>query len=133
DTTSDRMLADRPGKNFALRHQPPKQQPFPVVMPSPDKPGEARVVLEPNELDKKGTTAIDWFVPSPDGKLVAVSISKGGSEAGDVHVYDVETGKPTEAVIPRVQYGTAGGSLTWTPDGKGIFYTRYPRGTERPA
>jgi len=132
-TTSHRMLAARPGRLFALRRQPPKQQPFLVVMPSPDKPGEARVVLDPNDLDKRGTTAIDWFVPSPDGKLVAVSISKGGSEAGDVHVYDVETGKQTEAAIPRVQYGTAGGSLTWAPDGKGFFYTRYPRGAERPA
>lgn len=132
-TTSHRALAARPGGVFALRRQPPKQQPFLVVMPSPDRPGEARVVLDPNELDGKGTTAIDWFVPSPDGKFVAVSISTGGSESGDVHVYDVETGKQTEAVIPRVQYGTAGGDLTWTPDGKGFFYTRYPRGAERPA
>ncbi len=28
--------------------------------------------------------------------------------------------------IPRVQYPTAGGSLAWTADGKGFWYTRYP-------
>ena len=84
-------------------------------------------------IDKKGTTAIDWFFPSPDGKLVAVSLSEGGSESGDVHVYDVATGKQVFEVIPRVNGGTAGGDLAWTPDGKGFFYTRYPRGKERPA
>jgi prolyl oligopeptidase len=131
-TTSHAQLAPRPDRLFALRRQPPKQQPFLVVMPGPDKPDNAKVLLDPNTLDKDGTTTIDWFVPSPDGRLVAVSLSKGGSEAGDVHVYDVETGQEADAVIPRVHGGTAGGDLSWTPDGKGFFYTRYPRGNERP-
>ncbi len=121
------------GKLFALKRQPPKQQPFLVVLPGPGAPEKARVVLDPNVLDKKGTTAIDWFVPAPDGKLVAVSLSKVGSEAGDLHVYETESGKQVFEVVPRVQNGTAGGSLAWSPDGKGFFYTRYPRGNERPA
>jgi prolyl oligopeptidase len=118
---------------FALRRQPPKQQPFLVLLPAADRPGDARVLLDPGELDKNGTTSIDWFVPSHDGKLVAMSLSKAGSEAGDVHVYDVETGTRTDVVIPRVNNGTAGGSLAWAADNKGFFYTRYPRGQERPA
>src|SRR5262245_62067997 len=69
-TTSHSALAVRPGSVFALRQQPPKQQPFLVVMQALDKPAEARVLLDPNELDGKGHTAIDWFVPSPNGKLV---------------------------------------------------------------
>ncbi len=132
-TTSHGALSVRGGKVFAMRRQPPKQQPFLVVMPAADKPDDARVLLDPNELDKKGTTSIDWFVPSPDGKLVAVSISKAGSESGDVHVFDVESGKQTDVVIPRVNNGTAGGDLAWAADSKGFYYTRYPRGKERPA
>jgi prolyl oligopeptidase len=132
-TTSHFALAVRGGRLFALRRQPPKEQPFLVVLPAANKPEAARVLLDPSELDKNGTTSIDWFVPSPDGKLVAVSLSKVGSEAGDVHVLDVETGKQTDVVIPRVNNGTAGGSLAWAADNKGFFYTRYPRGTERPA
>ncbi|HEX4590200.1 MAG TPA: prolyl oligopeptidase family serine peptidase, partial [Gemmataceae bacterium] len=126
-------LVVRPTGVFALRRQPPKQQPFLVLLPALDKPAEARVLLDPNVLDKEGTTSIDWFHPSPDGKLVAVSISKGGSESGDVTTFDVATGKPTDAVIPRVNGGTAGGDLAWAADGKGFFYTRYPRSGERPA
>ena len=77
-------------------------------------------------------TEIDFYVPSLDGKLVAVSLSKGGSESGDVHVYDVASGKETGAPIPRVNGGTAGGSLAWNADGSGFYYTRYPRAGERP-
>ena len=31
-----------------------------------------------------------------------------------------------------MQYPTGGGSTAWTPDGTGIYYTRYPRKGERP-
>src|SRR5205814_7658684 len=97
------------------------------------QPEKARVIVDPTEIDKTGSTTIDWFMASPDGKLVAVSLSKAGSEAGDLHVFDTATGKQVFEVIPRVQNGTAGGDLAWTPDGKGFYYTRYPRGDERPA
>ncbi len=122
-------LVTRGRRSFVMKDQPPKQQPFLIV----DEGGAARVLLDPNALDAKGTTAIDWFVPSFDGKLVAVSISKGGTEAGDVHVIDVATGKEVHEVVPRANGGTAGGSLAWDKDDKGFSYTRYPRPGERPA
>jgi prolyl oligopeptidase len=121
------------GKFFAMRRQPPKEQPFLVVMDSLREPAKARVLIDPVKIDAKGTTAIDWFVPSPDGELVAVSLSKGGSESGDVHLIETATGKQVREVVPRVNGGTAGGDLAWSPNGKGFFYTRYPRGEERPA
>jgi prolyl oligopeptidase len=122
-------LVTRGKRSFVMKDQPPKQQPFLVV----DEGGAARVLLDPNALDAKGTTAVDWFVPSHDGKLVAVSISKGGTEAGDVHVIDVATGKEVHEVVTHVNGGTAGGSLSWDKDGKGFSYTRYPRTGERAA
>ncbi|HKA08673.1 MAG TPA: prolyl oligopeptidase family serine peptidase [Gemmataceae bacterium] len=131
---SHSRLEYRPGKLFAMKRQPPKEQPFLVVMPSPAQSEKAKTILDPIVLDAKGTTTIDWYVPSPDGSLVAVSISKLGSESGDVRIYETETGRVVlDEVIPRVQNGTAGGDLAWAPDGKGFYYTRYPRGDERPA
>jgi len=44
----------------------------------------------------------------------------------------VATGKEIGEPISRVQYPTAGGSLAWTADGKGFWYTRYP-GPDAPA
>lgn len=125
-------LTRQGGTLFAMKEQPPKQQPFLIALPSADAPEKARVVVDPNVLDAKGTTTIDWYFPSDDGKLVAVSLSKEGSEAGDLHVYDVETGEQKYEVIPRVNGGTAGGTLAWDPDGKGFCYSRYPRKGERP-
>src|SRR5262249_1130282 len=60
------------------------------------------------------------------------SLSKGGTESGDVHVFDVETGGEAGDVVPRVNGGTAGGSVAWIADGSGFVYTRYPRAGERP-
>jgi prolyl oligopeptidase len=125
-------LATRAGLLFALKSQPPKEQPLLVVLASPDEVGSERVVLDPNDLDHAGGTAIDFYVPSTDGKYVAVSLSKGGSESGDLHVYDVAAGKPLGDAIPRVNGGTAGGSVAWNADSAGFYYTRYPRAGERP-
>ncbi len=46
----------------------------------------------PNVLDPSGSTTIDFYEPSLDGKLVAVSLSKGGTEEGSVSVFEVATG-----------------------------------------
>ena len=119
------------GQLFALKTQPPKQQPMLVRLPSADAVDKAVVVVDPNTLDAKGTTSIDWFKPSFDGKLVAVSLSKGGTERGDLHVYDTQTGKQVHEVIRGVNGGTAGGSMAWDKDGRGLFYSRYPRKGER--
>lgn len=119
------------GSLFVLVAQPPKQQPVLVVRAESAEAASERVILDPNVLDPSGKTTIDFFVPSPDKKRVAVSLSKNGSESGDVHVYDVATGKEQGDVLTRVYGGTAGGSVAWNADGTGLYYTRYPRAGER--
>ncbi len=119
------------GRIFALYDQPPKQQPMIAVLTNAADPALARIVVDPNTLNPKGTTAIDWFVPSPDGTLVAVSLSDNGSEDGTLHLFEVSSGKEVGEPIPRVQYPTGGGSLAWRADSKGFWYTRYP-GPDRP-
>src|SRR5260370_20445970 len=125
-------LVSRPGILFAMKFQPPKQQPMLVTLASADDLKSEKVVLDPNVLDSKGTTAIDWFVPSLDGKYVAGSLSKGGSEDGTLHIYEAATAKPLPDTIAHVQYPTAGGSAAWNADDSGIYYTRFPRQGERP-
>ena len=125
-------LVSRPGILFAMKFQPPKQQQLLVTLASADDLKSERIVLDPNVLDAKGTTAIDWFVPSLDGKRVAVSLSKGGSEDGTLHFYETPTGRALPDMIAHVQYPTAGGSAAWNADGTGVYYTRFPRKGERP-
>jgi prolyl oligopeptidase len=125
-------VQSRGGKLFALKSQPPKDQPFLILLTAPDDPQAAQVIFDPNVANPKGTTTIDFYVPSNDGQLVAISLSENGSEEGTVHVHETATGKARPDVVPRVAYPTGGGSLVWNADGTGFWYTRYPRGSERP-
>jgi prolyl oligopeptidase len=120
------QLAARGAHVFASYSDPRFQQPMLVTLNASADPASRRPVVDPNLLDAKGLTAIDWFVPFDDGSKVAVSLSKNGSEDGTLHVYDVATAKEIDRPIPRVQYPTAGGSLAWAADGRGFWYTRYP-------
>jgi prolyl oligopeptidase len=120
------------GRIFATYSQPPKQQPMVAVLGPDADPAHARVIVDPNRLNAAGTTAVDWFVPSPDGTQVAVSLSDNGSEDGTLHIFDVATGKDSGLRIPRVQFPTGGGSVAWAKDGTGFWYTRYP-GPDAPA
>ncbi len=126
-------LTYRGGTLFAMKAQPPKQQPMLVILQSADDPGSEKVLVDPNALSDTGSIAIDFYVPSVDGKLVAVSLSENGSEDGAAHIFEVATGKELGDRVPRVNFGTAGGSFAWDADGSGLYYTRYPQGNERPA
>ncbi len=126
-------LVMRGGVLFALKDQPPKQQPLLVALASPDDLASERVLLDPNALDPSGSTRIDFFVPALDGGKVAVSLSEHGTESGTVRVLETAGARELADRVPRVNGGTAGGSVAWNGDGSGFLYTRYPRGGERPA
>lgn len=132
DTPSHSSLVSRPGRVFALKFQPPKQQRLLVSLTSVYDLSTEKVVLDPNELEPKGQVAMDWFVPSPDGNLIAVCLSEHGSEDGTLYFFRTETGERLSDRIPRVQYPTGGGSVAWLPDSSGVFYTRYPHQGEKP-
>ena len=120
-------LQPRGTRIFAVYNDPARQQPSVVRLNAAADPASRVSVVDPNAVDPTGHTSIDWYVASPDGSKIAVSLSKNGSEDGTLHVYDVASGQEIEAPIPGVQYPTGGGSLAWTADGKGFWYTRYPR------
>ncbi len=132
DSTSYADLRRGGATSFALKHQPPKQQPFIVTLTDLNDPSTERVLVDPNAIDPTGATTIDWYVPSPDGSLVAVSLSSHGTEEGTLHLFDAETGDLVEAPIPRVQSGTAGGGVAWRADAAALWYTRSPAPGERP-
>lgn len=124
-------LVERGGKLFALKRQPPKQQPLLVTLESASQPTGEKVVVDPNLMSDKGRVAIDFFQPSPDGSKVAVSLSENGSEDGTLHVFETATGKDLGDRVPRVAYPTGGGSVAWNAGGSGLYYTRYPAAGER--
>lgn len=129
DSVSYREVEAGGATAFALKRQPPKQQAFLVALSDVTDASTERVIVDPNVLDPSGATTIDWFVPSPDGRLVAVSLSSHGTEDGTLHVFDASTGERVDVPIPRITL--MGGSLAWRGDSGAFWYTRYPAPGER--
>jgi prolyl oligopeptidase len=83
--------------------------------------GAERLLIDPETLTANGVHfSIDYYQASPDGKLVAVGISPGGSENSVTRVLDAETGKELGDRIDRTQFG----SVSWRPDNRSFFYNR---------
>lgn len=80
--------------------------------------GEARTLLDVNALDAKGLTSLDWWVPSPDGRLVAFGTSIAGSEMSELAILETESGRWLADTIP----GKASFSA-WLPDGSAFLYS----------
>jgi prolyl oligopeptidase len=108
------------GRYFYLRRDGRQNQPVLYVRDGVD--GEDRACVDPNALDPAGTTALDWYFPSDDGRLLAYGLSENGSEQSVLHVLDAGRGADLPDLIPR----TRAADLAWLPDGSGFYYTRYP-------
>ena len=108
------------GRYFYQRREGTQDQP--VLYVREGVHGEDRVLLDPNALDRAGTTALDWFFPSEDGRLLAYGLSRDGNEESELRVLEVATGRDLAERIP----GTRACELAWLPDGTGFYYTRYP-------
>lgn len=90
---------------------------------------EPELVLNPNSFSADGTAALDWWFPSPDGRLIAFGRSTGGSEQSTLRLLDVDAGELRTLAIPRTQHI----SLAWDADSAGFTYTRYPMPGSVPA
>ena len=79
--------------------------------------GERRVLIDPAQLDPSGLTAVPWFSPSHDGKLVAYGSYRAGDENTVLHLLEVDSGKLLPLEIPgRTE------APDWLPDGSGFVY-----------
>ena len=87
---------------------------------------QPQMVLDPNTLSADGTVAVSGLQVSPDGKLLAYSLSASGSDWQEWKVRDVETSKDLSDRLQWVKFS----GVSWTRDGKGFFYSRYdePKG-----
>jgi len=88
-----------------------------------------RVLIDANKLSEDGTTALDWFQPSENGKYVAYGLSQNGSEMSTLHVIDTKTGE----ILPDTIERTRAASIAWLHDNSGFYYTRYPNKGDVPA
>jgi len=82
--------------------------------------GEAKMALDPNTFSADGTTSLQEYSFSKDGRYFAYAISEGGSDWRTILVKNMETG---EMLADKLQWAKFTG-IGWA--GNGFYYTRYP-------
>uniref|UniRef100_A0A0E0LYL9 Prolyl endopeptidase n=1 Tax=Oryza punctata TaxID=4537 RepID=A0A0E0LYL9_ORYPU len=84
--------------------------------------GEAEVLLDPNALSKDGTVALSTYSVSKDGKYIAYGLSESGSDWVTIRVMNIADKQTLSDKLSWVKFS----SISWTHNGKGFFYGRYP-------
>jgi len=83
--------------------------------------GHDRLLVDPTKLDSPGHhVSLDWWTPSPDGRLLVYGLSSDGSEDSTLHVRNVDTGVDLRERIAN----TENASPSWLPDASGFFYNQ---------
>ena len=88
---------------------------------------KGRVLLDPNKLSTDGTVALSGLAISDDGKLMAYGLSGAGSDWQEWKFKNVETGADLPDVLDDIKFSGA----SWTKDGRGVFYSRFPAATDK--
>ena len=76
-----------------------------------------RVLIDPNTLSTDGTASLATTAPSPNGKLLAYSISFAGSDWREVRVRNVDNGRDAADTLKWVKFS----GISWTPRQQGIL------------
>ena len=106
-------------KNTGLQRQSPY---FTATGAAKGAAERATLILDPNEISKDGSTSLSMFSPDPTGTYVAYGLSAGGADWRTVKVKRVADGRDLDDTVEWIRYS----GVSWTEDGKGFFYTRYP-------
>jgi prolyl oligopeptidase len=80
---------------------------------------EPQVVLDPNTFSEDGSVALAGYEISNNGKYLAYSISRGGSDWREIYIKDLKTMEKLEDEVKWVKFS----GIAWYKDG--FFYSRY--------
>ena len=106
------------GRYFYARRAGEQDQPVVYMREGLDE--SDHVLLDPNTMSDDGTTTVDWFVPSKDGKLLTYGKSLQGTETSTLYILNIATGETLEDVIPKVRFANP----QWLKDSSGFYYSR---------
>lgn len=105
------------GKYYYFHNQ--GQQNQDVLFEKSTSDGEAHILLDPNTLSEDGTVALDDVSFSNDGKYMAYTISRNGSDWVEIYVMDLASHTLTGDHLTWCKFTSA----AW--EGDGFYYSRY--------
>lgn len=79
------------------------------------------VVLDPNQLNEKGTAALTNLTFTKDGERLAYGLSIDGSDWQEIRIRNLETGKDELETIQWCKFS----SIAWDKEGTGFYYNRF--------
>src|SRR5438876_272800 len=88
---------------------------------------DAEVLLDANVLSADGTIALSTLAVSEDGRLLAYGTQASGSDWEEFRVRDIATGRDRPDRLRWIKFSGA----SWTHDGAGFFYSRYPEAADK--
>jgi prolyl oligopeptidase len=80
------------------------------------------VLLDPNALAADGTVALSTLAVSDDGQFLVYGTTRSGSDWEEFHVREIATARDRPDHLRWIKFSGA----SWTKDGAGFFYSRYP-------
>jgi len=107
----------RGGKYFCYKNNGLQNQSVLYMMNSPKDSG--KIILDPNKLSTDGTVSLASMDISADGKILAYSVARGGSDWNEIYFLNIETGKLLNDHLNWVKFS----GISWFNDG--IFYSGY--------
>jgi prolyl oligopeptidase len=92
-----------------------------------ESPDTATVFLDPNTFKEDGTVSLGSISFSKNGKILAYSISEGGSDWRKILIMDSESKKIIEDTLVNIKFS----GMSWYKN-KGFYYSSYdkPKGSE---
>ena len=85
--------------------------------------GKDERLVDPAKWSRDPNTSVALDDVSFDGSLVAYEVRQGGADEATIQVADTKTGKALPDELPGGRYF----SVNFTPDGKGLYYSRANR------
>lgn len=82
--------------------------------------GKPQMLLDPATWSKDGTTALDTWKASPDGRYLLYSVQEDGSDWRRLEVLDVRTGQKLPDLVRWAKFT----SLAWVGE-EGFLYSRF--------
>src|SRR3989339_1269774 len=115
------------GHYFCYKNNGLQNQSVLYIQEGSEKDASSRILIDPNTLSEDGTVAMGTISVSKDGKYIAYSVARGGSDWNEILVKEIATGKDMEDNIKWVKFS----GISWYKDG--FYYSGYDapdKGTE---
>jgi len=108
------------GRYFYTRKHADKEKT--IVYWKQGETGDEQVLFDPNAWSEDGSVGLGGWWPTHDGRYVAYSVKLNNSDETTTKIRDVAAGTD----LPDVLDGTKYSGASWTPDGRGFYYTYVP-------